>query len=146
MRVEIKRSQGLTLTATADSRHPVIMDAAGPAGGNDEGSRPIELVLMGLGGCTAMDVLTILKKKRIVLDDFEMHLTAERNEEHPKVFTDIRIQFVFYGEAIPREAVEKAIELSETKYCSVSAMLKKTARITTEFEIRGPKAERARHE
>ncbi|NLP11918.1 OsmC family protein [bacterium] len=146
MRVEIKQSQGLTLTAAADSQHSVIMDVARTAGGNDEGPRPMELVLMGLGGCTAMDVLTILQKKRIVLDDFEMHLEAERSEEHPKVFTGIRIQFIFYGDAIPREAVEKAIELSETKYCSVSAMLKKTARITTEYEIRAPKAERERHE
>jgi len=146
MHVQIKRSQGLTLTAAADSQHPVIMDADVLTGGSNQGPRPMELVLMGLGGCTAMDVLSILQKKRVVLDDFEMHIEAERSEEHPKVFTDIRIQFVFYGDAIPKEAVEWAIELSETKYCSASAMLKKTARITTEYEIRGAKSERECHE
>ena len=129
MKAVVKRVQGMTLAARADSNHWLIMDAAESVGGTDAGSRPVELILMGLAGCTSMDVLSILQKKRITLDDYEVLVEAERAEEHPKVFTRIALKFVFYGNNIPEEAVKRAIELSETKYCSVSAMLSKTAAI-----------------
>ncbi len=136
MKAVVKRVQGMTLAARADSNHWLIMDAAESVGGTDAGSRPVELILMGLAGCTSMDVLSILQKKRITLDDYEVLVEAERAEEHPKVFTRIALKFVFYGNNIPEEAVKRAIELSETKYCSVSAMLSKTAAITVEYEIK----------
>jgi putative redox protein len=96
----------------------------------------LELILMGLGGCTSMDVLSILQKKRVHLDDYEVQLEAERAQDHPKVFTVIKLRFVFYGKNIPKEAVKRAIELSETKYCSASAMLSKTAKMVVEYEIK----------
>lgn len=136
MKATVKRVQDLALAAKAESNHWVMMDAGENTGGADAGARPLELVLMGLGGCTSMDVLTILQKKRIELDDFEVQLEADRAEEHPRVFTNIRIKFIFYGKNIPAEAVQRAIELSETKYCSVSAMLSKTAKISIDYEIK----------
>jgi putative redox protein len=136
MKAVVKRIQGMTLAAKADSNHWLTMDAAESIGGMDAGSRPVELILMGLGGCTSMDVLSILQKKRITLDDYEVHVEAERAEDHPKVFTHIKIKFIFYGKDISEEAVKRAIELSETKYCSVSAMLSKSVPITVEYEIK----------
>ena len=91
---------------------------------------------MGLGGCTSMDVISILQKKRIKLDGYECILEATRAEEHPKVFTEITVKFIFYGSNIPREAVERAIELSKSRYCSVAAMLSKSAAIRFEYEIK----------
>jgi putative redox protein len=142
MKAIIKRITGMSLVGKSDSNHWVSMDAAREAGGEDGGARPLELLLLGLGGCTSMDVLSILEKKRIQLDDYECQLEAERAEEHPKVFTRIRIRFVFYGDAIPAEAVERAIQLSEEKYCSAVAMLSKAAPITVEYEIKSLKKAR----
>jgi putative redox protein len=136
MKAVVKRIQGMALAAKADSNHWLTMDAAETNGGMDAGSRPVELILMGLGGCTSMDVLSILQKKRVTLDDYEVLIEADRAEDHPKVFNQIKLKFIFYGKNIPEEAVKRAIELSETKYCSVSAMLSKTATITVEYEIK----------
>jgi len=146
MKAILQRVQGLSLAGKADSSHWIMMDADQAVGGTDAGSRPLELVLLGLGGCASMDVLTILQKKRIALDDFQVILEAERAEDHPKVFTHIKIKFLFYGQNIPAEAVQRAIELSESKYCSVSAMLSKTATISLEYEIKESKSERSAHE
>ncbi|HNY91494.1 MAG TPA: OsmC family protein [bacterium] len=136
MKASVKRIAGMSLAGKADSNHWVTMDADPAVGGQDGGARPLELLLLGLGGCTSMDVLSILEKKRIHLDDYECLLEADRADEHPKVFTRIRIKFVFYGDAIPAEAVERAIALSEEKYCSASAMLRKSAEVQVEYEIR----------
>jgi len=136
MKAEIKRLKDLTLTGMADSGHWVPMDTAEANGGHDGGATPLELLLMGLGGCTSMDVLSILKKKRIALDDYECHVEAERQDEHPRVFTKVKIHFIFWGKNIPDEAVKRAIELSENAYCSASAMLKKATEIETSYEIR----------
>ncbi len=138
MKATVTRIDGLSLAGKGDSGHWLTMDAAGDVGGHDAAARPMELLLMGLGGCTSMDVLAILKKKRIHLDHYECELEAERAGEHPKVFTRIRIKYIFYGDQIPREAVERAIELSENSYCSASAMFRKTAEIISEYEIRPP--------
>jgi putative redox protein len=143
MKAMIKRLDGLSLAGKGDSNHWLNIDASKDVGGEDAASRPLELVLLGLGGCTSLDVLSILKKKRIHLDDYECFVEAERAEEHPKVFTKILIKFVFYGEHIPKEAVERAIELSEKTYCSVTAMLRKSAEITIEYEIKSSIKERA---
>lgn len=139
MKAYLKQIDGLALAARADSGHWVTMDGPEELGGHNSGPRPMELGLIALGGCTAMDVISILKKKRAPVEDFAMELEAERADEHPKVFTRIRIKYIIYGKGIRPQDVERAIELSETKYCSMSAMLGKTAEITTEYEIREPK-------
>lgn len=131
----LKQIDGLAFTAKGDSNHWVMMDGPASVGGTDAGSRPKELVLYALAGCTASDVVNILKKKRTPLQGFEMYLTGEEAEEHPKVFTDIHIEYVFFGDAISTGDVERAIELSTTKYCSVSAMLTPKVNITHSYRI-----------
>jgi putative redox protein len=111
------------------------MDGPEVFGGSEAGPRPKELILMALGGCTASDVIPILKKKRVPLEDFEVHLTANVREEHPQVFTDIHIEYIFYGDGIDPKDIERAIELSNTKYCSASAMLRGSVNITHSYRI-----------
>ncbi len=101
----------------------------------DEGFSPMQLVLMALAGCTGMDIVSILQKKRLELAGVELRIEAERAETFPKVYTDIKVTYVVRGRNIPARDVEQAIELSETKYCSVGAMLGKGARITTAYEL-----------
>jgi putative redox protein len=96
------------------------------------------LVLIALAGCTSSDVVSILQKKRVELDDYEVNISAEMCDEHPKVYTKINLEFVFYGENINEKDVERAIELSETKYCSVSAMLNKSVEINHSYKIVKP--------
>jgi len=139
MKANIRRVGGITMVGKSDSGHWVSMDGPESLGGADAGSRPMELFLIGLGGCTGMDVLSILEKKRVKLDDFEIQIDADGATEHPKVFTKIHLKYIFYGNDIPVQAVERAIELSETKYCSATEMLKKSAQIKTEYEIRTKK-------
>ncbi|MBN1999610.1 OsmC family protein [candidate division KSB1 bacterium] len=136
MKAVIKQVQGMSLVGKADSGHWVSMDAPESLGGEDAGARPLELFLLGLGGCTSMDVISILQKKRIHLEFYECFLEAERVEEHPRVFHTVKIKFVFYGDAIPKDAVERAIELSHSKYCSASAMVGKSAKIEIEYQIK----------
>lgn len=138
MNTTIKWLGKMAFIGKSDSNHLVAMDAAPEVGGENSAIRPLELLLQGLGGCTGMDVISILKKKRILLTDFEIEIQAERAEEHPKVFTKIHLKYIFYGRDIKSKDVEHAIELSETKYCSASAMLRHTAEITTSYEIREP--------
>ena len=132
----VKQLQGITLAAKADTNHWVMMDGRDPSGGGEgAASTPKELLLMALGGCTSMDVIPILKKKRVHLDGFELRLTGSTCEERPQVFTDIHLEYVFYGDAIQGAEVERAIELSTTKYCSISAMLRESVNITHSYLI-----------
>lgn len=131
----LKQIDGLAFVAKGDSNHWVTMDGPASMGGMDAGSRPKELVLDALAGCTASDVVNILKKKRVPLQGFEMYLTGEEAEEHPKVFTDIHVEYVFFGDSISSTDVERAIELSTTKYCPVSAMLTPKVKITHSYRI-----------
>jgi putative redox protein len=131
----VKHIDGVAFVAKGDSRHWVTMDGPDSIGGTDAGSRPKELVLYALGGCTASDVVSILKKKRVPLQGFEMHLSGEEADEHPKVFTNIHVEYVFFGDRIDPRDVERAIELSTTKYCSVSAMLTPKVNITHSYRI-----------
>ncbi len=131
----VKHIKGVTFTGKADSNHWVMMDGPAAFGGSDGAVRPKELLLIALGGCTGSDVITILEKKRLKIEDFEMNITAEMQEEHPQVFTKINIEYVFKGKNIPEKDVERAIELSQTKYCSVTAMLQKAIEITHSFRI-----------
>jgi len=131
----IKQLRGVTLAGKSDTNHWVLMDGSEEFGGSRAASSPKELVLIGLGGCTANDIVNILKKKRVKLDGFEMNLTAEESNEHPKVFTKINIEYVFYGNDIAVKDVERAIELSTTKYCSISKMIEKSVELTHSYSI-----------
>ena len=111
------------------------MDGPENFGGSDAGVRPKELILIGLGGCTGSDVVTILQKKKVDISGFEMNLSADVAEEHPQVYTKIHIEYVFYGKGIQEKDVERAIELSMTKYCGVTAMLNKAMPVTHSFRI-----------
>ncbi len=134
-KVVVKQVSGITLVAKGDSNHWVVMDGPETFGGSLAGSRPMELILMGLGGCTGMDVVSILQKKRVNLKDFKVEIEAETAPEHPKVYTKIWVKFLFYGKGIREEDVKRAIDLSKDKYCSVSAMLKPTVEIFYDYEI-----------
>jgi putative redox protein len=133
--VQLKQLKGNTFAAKANSGHWVMMDTKEEVGGHSGGTTPKELVLMGLAGCTSMDVIPILKKKRSPVVSYECNVKATEREEHPKIFTDIHIEYVFYGDSIKPEDVERAIDLSATKYCSVSAQLAPSAKITHSYRI-----------
>jgi putative redox protein len=135
MKAYIKQLRGITLAAKADSNHWLTMDGGEDFGGSKAGSGPMEMVLMALGGCSSMDIIPILKKKKVPLEGYEVFLDAERAHDHPKVFTKIKIEFVFYGKGINHRDVERAIELSTSKYCSVYAMLGKSVEIKYTFRI-----------
>jgi putative redox protein len=126
---------GLSFRAGANSSFSVDLDSDIASGGSDKGFRPMELMLIGMAGCTAMDVISILKKKQQQVNEFVVKAHAERLEEHPKVFTQIIIEYQVKGVNIDRAAVERAVELSENKYCPGIAMLRKTAQIEHKITI-----------
>ena len=138
MEATIQRISGTALAGRGGSNHWGVMDGPEDFGGFSAGTRPMELILIGLAGCTAMDVLSILKKKRVKLDDFSMRVEADRAEDHPKVFTKIKLHYVFTGRDIKPKDVERSIELSQDKYCGASAMLRKAAEVTYDYEIKEP--------
>jgi len=131
----IKQINGISFAAKSDSNHWITMDGPEDASGSNAGVRPKELVLIALGGCTGSDVVNILRKKKAHVDDFEMNITAEMSDEHPKVYKSIHIEFVFYGTDIQDKDVERAIGLSQTRYCSVTKMLEKSVEITHSYKI-----------
>jgi putative redox protein len=135
MEAKIRWIEGLTFVGSADSSHWVVMDTDVASGGAGGSASPMELVLLGLGGCTSMDVVSILRKMRVPIDRCETALDAERSGEHPKVFTKIRIEYRFWGLDLDRGKIEKAVDLSMTKYCSVSAMLGKSVSIEHSIRI-----------
>jgi len=126
---------GMTFLAETGSNHAVAMDGAPEGGGRNLAPRPMEMVLLGTGGCTAYDVVVILKKSGQQVTGCEVKLAAERAETDPKVFTKIHMHFIVRGRALKQNLVEHAIRLSHDKYCSASAMLAKTAEITRDLEI-----------
>ena len=131
----VKQIKGITFAGKTDSNHWITMDGPEDFGGSNAGIRPKELVFLGLAGCTGSDVISILSKKKVKIDNYEMNLTAEVAETHPQVFTKIHIEYVFYENEINPKDVERAIELSLTKYCSVTAMLQKAVVITHSYRI-----------
>jgi putative redox protein len=135
MKARLKLIENVCLLGEADSGHGVVIDGAPEIGGHNLGVRPMEMVLIGLGGCTAMDVLSILKKQRQQVTGFTIELEAQRREEPPKVFTEIHLRYIIKGHDLKDIHVKRAVELSAEKYCSVSAMLEKTAKITHDYEI-----------
>ncbi|MFA4838286.1 MAG: OsmC family protein [Candidatus Neomarinimicrobiota bacterium] len=139
MKVQILRAKDSTFIAKGESNHWVVLDTAKEFGGSDAAPRPMELVLFALGGCSGMDIESLLKKMRSPVDDFRIDIQAERRDEHPRIFTQITIRYLFWGEKLDTEAIHKAVRLSQEKYCSVSAMLKQAVPITTEILLNPPK-------
>lgn len=138
MKATVTLKQGVSFETVADTGHPVVIDGAPEYGGENRGPRPMELILMGLGGCTAFDVVHILRKSRLTVSQCRVELTAERAETPPKVFTHIHVHFIVGGEGLTDKRVERAVTLSAEKYCSASIMLGKAVDITHSFEIVEP--------
>jgi len=135
MKARIKWVENVSFIAESGSGHAFLMDGAPEGGGRNMGPRPMEVVLMGTGGCTAYDVVLILKRGRHDVRGCKVALKAERATSDPKVFTAIHFHFVVTGKALKPEIVERAVALSHEKYCSATAMLAKTSAITTSFEV-----------
>ena len=135
MKTRIKLVEGICLMGEAGSGHSVVMDAAPEYGGKNLGVRPMEMLLLGMGGCSTIDVLNILRKQRQDIRDCVVEVEAERADTDPKVFTKIHAHYIIKGKNLKESQVQRAISLSAEKYCSVSIMLSKTAEITHDFEI-----------
>jgi putative redox protein len=135
MKARVKWVEQVSFLGETESGHAVLMDGSPAFGGRNLGPRPMEMLLLGTGGCTSFDVISILKKSRQNITDCYVELDAERAETDPKVFTRIHLHFVVKGKDIKPEAVEKAIKLSAEKYCSASIMLGATAKVTHDFEV-----------
>ncbi len=135
MKARVKWLDHMTFVGEAGSGHAVVMDGPPEHGGRNVGIRPMEMMLLGLGGCTAFDVVHILKKARQPVIDCEVRLEAERAADPPAVFTAIHLRYLVRGRGLSPAQVERAVELSAQKYCSASIMLAKTADITHEVEI-----------
>lgn len=135
MKTRIKWKGGVSFQGESESGHAVLMDGAPEAGGKNLGPRPMEMLLMGIGGCTTFDVVLILKKGRQDISDCVVEIEAKRAVQDPKVFTHIHLHFILTGKNLNKLQVERAINLSAEKYCSASIMLKKTVEITHDFEI-----------
>ncbi len=135
MKARVKWVEQVSFLGETESNHAVLMDGSPAVGGRNLGPRPMEMLLLGAGGCTSFDVISILKKSRQSVTDCYVELEAERAETDPKVFTRIHMHFVVKGKDIKPEIVEKAIKLSADKYCSASIMLGATAKVTHDFEV-----------
>jgi putative redox protein len=134
-RAKVKYIDGLQFVGQADSGHAIVMDGDADVGGNNTGLRPMELLLIGVGGCSGMDIVSILKKKREKVTDVEINVNGKKAEDYPQKFTDIDIEFVVKGRNLSDEAVKRAVQLSMDKYCSVKATLEGTAKITYGYKI-----------
>jgi putative redox protein len=135
MNTTVKWIDNMLMVGESASGHAIIMDGPKELGGKNLGVRPMEMLLLGMGGCTTIDVISTLKKMRENVDDCQLEISAERADEHPKVFTKIHLHFVLKGENLNANKIAKAISLSADKYCSASIMLGKTAIITHDFAI-----------
>ena len=135
MRCRVKWLDNMTFVVESGSGHAVVMDGVPEHGGRDMGIRPMEMLLLGLGGCTAFDVVMILNKSRQKMVDCHVEIEAERAEEVPKVFTRIHAHFVVSGKGLDPAKVKKAVNLSADKYCSASKMFESAVQMTHDFEI-----------
>lgn len=136
MKARIRLVEDMTFIAESGSGHAVVLDSSPEVGGRDLGPRPMELLLMGTGACSAIDVVHILRKSRQPVAGCVVELDADRAEDDPKVFTRIRMHYVVTGKGLNPAQVERAIKLSKEKYCSASVMLEKTAEFSVDYEIR----------
>ena len=135
MKARVKWVEQATFLGESGSGHAVVMDGPPDSGGRNLGVRPMEMLLLGMGGCTGFDVVYILKRQRQPVSDCVVELSAERAETGAKVFTRIHVHFIVSGEGLAEKQVARAVKLSAEKYCSASLMLGKTAEITHDFEI-----------
>ncbi len=126
---------GALFVAEGGSGHTITMDGAPDIGGRNLASRPMEVVLMGMGGCTAIDVVAMLRKQRQDIEGVEVSLVAERAEDHPKVFTSVKLVYTVRGRKLNKALVERAVSLSDEKYCSATSMIKKSANVTHEVVL-----------
>jgi putative redox protein len=136
MKARIKLVEGITFVAESGSGHGVVVDAAQDIGGKNLGARPMELVLMGTGACSAIDVVHILRKARQPITDCVVEVEAQRADQDPKVFTSIHLHYIVTGRGLAQAQVERAIKLSKEKYCSATIMLAASAAITFDYEVR----------
>lgn len=135
MKARVKWVEDVCFMGETESGHAVIIDASPEVGGRNLGMRPMEMLLVGMGGCSSIDVVTILKKSRQPITDCVAEITAERADEIPKVFTKIHVHFIVTGKGLNPVQVERAVNLSAEKYCSASIMLGKAAQMSHDFEI-----------
>ena len=135
MKARVKLIEGVSFVGQTESGHAVVMDGPPDSGGKNLGPRPMEMLLLGLGGCSAFDVVHILRKSRLDVRDCVAEIDAARAETDPKVFTRIHVHFIVTGKALDPKRVEQAVKLSAEKYCSASIMLGKVAEITHDFEV-----------
>ncbi len=127
--------KNMQFTGTAVSGHTLTMDADGNSGGNNAGFRPMELLLVGFGGCSGMDVISILRKKRQPVSGLEINVKGEKTDSYPKIYKTVHIEYIVKGKGVEKDAVERAISLSLEKYCSVGATLAKAGTITHSYKI-----------
>ncbi len=135
MNTTVKWIDGMMMVGESASGHTIVMDGPEELGGKDLGVRPMEMLLLGMGGCTTVDVVSTLKKMRENVQDCRVEISAERADEHPKVFTAIHLHFIVEGDNLNDKKITKAVSLSADKYCSASIMLAKTATVTHDFEV-----------
>ena len=136
MNTKLTWAGGAAFIGESENGQRIVMDGPPEGGGRNLGPRPMETLLLGMGACTAYDVLSILKKSRQAISDCRIEISSQRAGEHPRVFTEIHVHFIITGDNIKEAQIERAINLSAEKYCSASIMLGKTAKITHTFEIR----------
>ncbi len=136
MKARVKWIEGMAFVGETESGHAVVMDGPADIGGRNLGPRPMEMLLLGAGACSSVDVVSILKKGRQDVTDCWVELDADRAATEPKVFTKIHMHFVVVGKGLKPESVERAVKLSAEKYCSASIMLGKSAEVTHDFEVR----------
>ena len=135
VQAKVRLVKNMQFTGSTDSGHNLLMDADAAAGGENQGFRPMELLLVGFGGCTGMDVISILRKKKQQISGLEMNIHGDKNEDYPKIYRKVHIEYVITGTNVRNEDVERAIQLSLEKYCSVGATLAKAGTITHSHRI-----------
>ncbi len=135
MQAYLKQIKGISFVGKADTEHWITIDGPKVFNGSEAAPRPKELLLLSLGSCTGSDVASILAKKKVSLQQFELKLTAEVAEHHPKVFKSIHITYIFTGKNLNKNHLERAIELSQNKYCPITEMLRASVKITSSYEI-----------
>ena len=135
MKVEVKQADGSTLIGKGESGHWIVMDAPREFGGHEAGCKPMELMLLSLAGCTAIDIISLLNKMKVDFNDLQVKVSADRAPEHPKVFSSIKLEYYIFGKNLDEKKIEKAIRLSQEKYCSISAMLKHSVPMTYTYKL-----------
>lgn len=140
MKTSVRYCGNMSFLGVSGTNHSVVMGASPESGGEGAAPSPMEMILLGLAGCSGMDVVSILKKKRIQFDAYEMEISGERADSHPKVFTQIHVDFVFTGRGLKEKPFEDAVRLSVEKYCSVAGMLSSTAEISWKVTLQEPEA------